>query len=164
MREDDILSEFEPIPLDNRGGFNFIPTLVKLRRNLAGLGNKVIPVYVMNNSPIRVYSTSQAGAGGPAVYDCPKGKKARILGATLSMSTPQAVGVRRSYLAVSSDQTDPFLYITGYGGIGATGGQSVSQTYPFSHSLEIKYGDHITMSGDADIFTSCSVVVCEYDE
>lgn len=71
--------EFESVDKDNRGNFSFAKSLQRLRRTLLGLGNKVIPVYIMNEKHSLSVISNQYGAGTAVLYTVPLGKKARII-------------------------------------------------------------------------------------
>jgi hypothetical protein len=43
-------ADFEPVDQDSNGNFSFTTALLKLRRSILGLHNKVFPVYIMNSS------------------------------------------------------------------------------------------------------------------
>lgn len=49
-------ANFEPIDLDSSGKFSFTNCLIKLRRSIVGLHNKIFPVFIMNDvaNPVNV--------------------------------------------------------------------------------------------------------------
>lgn len=85
--------EFESVDKDNRGNFSFAQSLQRLRRTLLGLGNKVLPVYVMNEKHNLSVISNQYGPGTSVLYTVPQGKKARIISIETTNESISAGGI-----------------------------------------------------------------------
>jgi hypothetical protein len=90
--------EFESVDKDNRGNFSFAQSLQRLRRTLLGLGNKVIPVYMMNEKHNLNIISNQYGAGTAILYTVPLGKKARVI--SIETATESVAGT--AFVTVSA--------------------------------------------------------------
>jgi hypothetical protein len=159
-------ADFEPVSISTKGRYDFIATLVKLRRSILGLHNKVFPVYVMNEYVVKYAYNVAVGANTNTIYTVPRGKKAKILSINMSMNVSTTAGLATSNTNIfANGTTNTAIMELNCLGIAAAGMGGVTNTMvlPYEQGIDIQFGDSVTVTNSAGSTATSCITYTEED-